>query len=40
MSLYQHRRMLAEQARKNAEEAERAYGGVIGESSWHLDFGM
>ena len=25
--------MLAEQAKKNAEEAERAYGGIVGEST-------
>ncbi|KAI9059111.1 hypothetical protein FKP32DRAFT_1580175 [Trametes sanguinea] len=28
----EHRRMLAEQAAKNAEEAERAYGGIVGKS--------
>ena len=31
---YQHRKMLAEQAKKNAEEAERAYGGIVGESAY------
>ncbi|KAH9894756.1 nucleolar protein 12-domain-containing protein [Cubamyces lactineus] len=29
----EHRRMLAEQAAKNAEEAERAYGGIVDDDS-------
>ncbi len=34
--LYQQRRMLAEQAKKNAREAERACGGIVGECSCQL----
>ena len=36
LSPYQHRKLLAEQAKKNARAAERAYGGIAGECSCQI----